>query len=215
MAFKQLLLLVFLGLPILCCSIYTIVVFQCIYRNIFISTCRYLQRDYIKIQLAAVYFLLSAGWFRQAAFPVEPNNQPVQELKRSTTTSINFFFTQKVEPNNQSKSWEEVQEQTNKQFQPLPEQSYISENNSRDGSSASYEACVVVATKLHWWKANYVLLICCTSTNNKKGISFNLKIMLISLSSKRVPVTVKREVAAKPKNWNSTKKSLGKYLTNI
>ena len=142
-------------------------VFQCIYRNIFISTCRYLQRDYIKIQLAAVYFLLSAGWFRQAAFPVEPNNQPVQELKRSTTTSIKIFFTQKVEPNNQSKSWEEVQEQRNKQFQPLPGQSLISENNSRDGSSASYEACVVVATKLHWWKANYVLLICCTSTNNK------------------------------------------------
>ena len=118
MAFKQFLLLVFLGLPILCCSTCTIVVFQCIYHSIFISICRYLQRDYIKIQLAAVYFLLSAGWFRQAAFPVEPNNQsksweeeytiisknkqPIDELRGSTKISITTFF-QKVEPNNQSK----------------------------------------------------------------------------------------------------------------
>ena len=75
MAFKELLLSIFLGLPILCCTTCKFVVFQCIYRSIFISICRYFQRDYIKIQLAAVYFLLSAGWFRQAAFPVEPNNQ--------------------------------------------------------------------------------------------------------------------------------------------
>ena len=123
MAFKELLLLIFLGLPTLWCSA-AIVVSQCIYPNIFIFICRYLQRDYKKIQLAAVYFLLSAGWFRQAAFPVEPNNQsksweevyatisknkqPIDELRGSTKMSITTFFLQKVEPNNRSKSWEEV-----------------------------------------------------------------------------------------------------------